>query len=167
MKSNRSLPSILAALLVVVAIGCAEEPEVETSTVGDTGATETTLEEEVPRLPDGSEPVQVTLSNMNIDMPSTLPEGTTLFTVSNEGDTEHSFEVEGQGMEKALDEPLQAGEVTTIEVDLVPGEYRVYCPVDDHASQGMEMTLTVTPGEGTGATTDTSGSMPPADDDAI
>lgn len=166
MKSNRLL-TIMGALLVVFALACAEEPEVETTTVGETSATDTTMEQEVPRLPDGSEPVQVVLSNMSIDMPSTLPEGTTLLTVNNEGDMDHSFEIEGQGMEKALDQPLQPGEVTTIEVDLVPGEYRVYCPVGSHASQGMEMTLTVTPDEGSGASTDTSGSEPPADDDAI
>lgn len=167
MKSNNKILTVMGALLVVFAIGCAEEPDVETTTVAETEMTETTLEQEVPRLPDGSEPVQVVLSHMSIDMPSTLPEGTTLFTVNNEGDTEHSFEIEGPDMEKALDEPLQPGEVTTIEVDLFPGEYRVYCPVGDHAEQGMEMTLNVTPAEGTGAPTDTSGSEPPADDDAI
>lgn len=169
MKSPRIFLSILSALILVFALGCAEEPEVETTPVTNTGtAANQTTTEEVPRLPDGSEPVQVVLTEMNVDMPSTLPEGRTLFTVSNEGDEEHSFEVEGQGIEKELDKHLQPGEVTTIDIDLVPGEYRVYCPVGDHADQGMEMTLTVTRSEGTGATTGTGDQRtPPASDTAI
>lgn len=157
MDTQRKLIAMMGALAMVFAIGCAEEPEVETTPVTDTEATDEVIEEDIPRLPDGSQPVQVVLSSMDIDMPSTLPEGRTLFTVRNEGDMEHSFEIEGQGIEKKLDQPLQAGEVMTIEVDLQPGEYRVYCPIADHASQGMEMTLTVTAADGAATMTDTTG----------
>lgn len=167
MKSQHRILTILSVLLVVFALGCTEEPEVETTPVTETGtAANMTTTEDVPRLPDGSEPVQVTLRDMAIDMPSTLPEGRTLFTVENQGDMEHSFEVEGQGVEKELDQHLQPGEVSTIEVDLVPGEYRVYCPVGNHADQGMEMTLTVTPSEGTAAT-DAGQASPPATETSI
>lgn len=169
MKSPRTFMNILSVLIIVFAFGCAEEPEVETTPVTETGTTANqTTTGEVPRLPDGSEPVQVVLSGRTIEMPSTLPEGLTLFTVNNEGDEEHSFEIEGQGIEKELDKHLLAGEVTTIEVDLVPGEYRVYCPVGNHAEEGMEMTLTVTESEGTGAATGTGGqTTPPSTDTSI
>ncbi len=157
MNTRRKTFAIMGAVTLVFALACAEEPEVETTTVTETEATTGVIEEDVPRLPDGGQPVQVILSNMDIDMPSTLPEGRTLFTVRNEGDVEHSFEIEGQGIEKELEQHLQPGEVMTIEVDLQPGEYRVYCPVADHADRGMETTLTVTEGEGASSMTDTTG----------
>lgn len=156
MNTSRKLMIPLFIALIAVVVGCAEEPEVittETAAVDRTTATETG--QEVPSMPDGSEPVQVVLTGFEIRMPESIPEGVTLFTVRNEGDMEHSFEIEGQGMEKELEQHLQPGEVTTIEVDLMPGEYRVYCPVDDHADRGMEMTFTVTPAAGTTTTTDT------------
>ena len=87
--------------------------------------------------------VKVTLVDFEIDMLMTLPAGSTTFEVTNEGTSEHSFEVEGQGIEETLAEILMAGETGTLQVNLQPGAYTVYCPVDDHRSRGMEMTLTV------------------------
>jgi uncharacterized cupredoxin-like copper-binding protein len=62
----------------------------------------------------------------------------------NNGTIEHNLEVEGQGIEEAFDSNLQPGETRTLEVDLQPGTYEVYCPVADHADQGMRVELTVT-----------------------
>jgi uncharacterized cupredoxin-like copper-binding protein len=55
----------------------------------------------------------------------------------------HNFEVEGGEIEEEFIENLQPGETQTMAIELPPGEYRVYCPVADHAQQGMELTLTV------------------------
>lgn len=147
---SRNLLHVMAMALLVLAAGCADEPEADATATAETAAQVSTDigGEEVPRLPDGSQPTQVVLTSYAIEMPTTLPEGTTLLTVRNESDMEHNFEIEGQGIEKEFDEPLQPGEVKTMEVTLVPGEYRVYCPVGDHATQGMELTLTVTASEG-------------------
>jgi predicted lipoprotein with Yx(FWY)xxD motif len=87
--------------------------------------------------------VDVTLSDFAIDMPVELPAGPTVFNVSNTGDVEHNFEVEGQGIETELEQNLQPGESATLEVDLQPGTYEVYCPVGNHADMGMELELTV------------------------
>lgn len=57
---------------------------------------------------------------------------------------EHDFEIEGQGIEDVFEQNLQPGETQTLQVDLAPGEYTVYCPVGDHRKQGMELALTVT-----------------------
>lgn len=89
--------------------------------------------------------VDVQLREMEIVMPRTLPEGSTSFRVRNTGTMVHSFEVEGQGIERKLDQPLQPNEQATLQVDLQPGRYRVYCPVDQHGARGMELQLTVTP----------------------
>jgi uncharacterized cupredoxin-like copper-binding protein len=91
--------------------------------------------------------VEVTLVDGEIQMPDTVSAGMYLFDVTNEGELVHNLEIEGQGIETMLDEDLQPGESGTLSVELEPGEYDLYCPVGDHAEQGMQMTLTVTEGD--------------------
>jgi plastocyanin/quercetin dioxygenase-like cupin family protein len=91
--------------------------------------------------------VAVELSEFEIDMPETLPAGPTTFVVTNVGTIVHNFEVEGEGIEVALDAPLSPGESASLTVDLVPGTYEVYCPVANHHDLGMVVELTVTEGE--------------------
>jgi uncharacterized cupredoxin-like copper-binding protein len=54
----------------------------------------------------------------------------------------HAIEVEGEGLEEEGD-TVQAGDASTVTVDLKPGRYEFYCPVDGHEDQGMKGTLTV------------------------
>jgi uncharacterized cupredoxin-like copper-binding protein len=89
-------------------------------------------------------PVAVSLREFAIAMPDSLPAGPTTFQVTNNGTIEHSFEIEGQGIEQKLDHNLKPGETMTLQVDLKPGSYDAYCPVDGHRGQGMEVKLTVT-----------------------
>jgi uncharacterized cupredoxin-like copper-binding protein len=87
--------------------------------------------------------VTVSEKEFKIDMPTTLPAGTTTFEVTNHGTIAHSFEIEGQGIEKRLAQPLQPGQSATLTVDLKPGAYEAYCPVDGHKGMGMDVHLTV------------------------
>ena len=96
----------------------------------------------------GANVVSVELVEFEIRMPDELPAGETTFEVTNAGETEHNFEIEGQGIEEAFEENLQPGETRSMTVDLEPGTYEVYCPVGNHAAQGMRLELTVT-AEGT------------------
>ncbi len=88
--------------------------------------------------------VEVTLIDGEIQMLETLPAGMTTFVITNSGDAVHNFEIEGDGIEEVLEDDLEPGESALMEVDLEPGTYEVYCPVADHAEEGMRMTLTVT-----------------------
>jgi len=88
-------------------------------------------------------PVEVSLREFAIDMPDSLPAGPTTFTVTNAGTIEHSFEIEGRGIEQELEHHLKPGETMTLQVDLEPGKYEVYCPVDGHKEQGMDRDVTV------------------------
>jgi plastocyanin len=67
--------------------------------------------------------------------------GSVTVKLVNESDVPHAVEVEGNGVEEES-ETITGGE-TELTVDLEPGTYEYYCPVGNHADQGMEGTLTV------------------------
>jgi uncharacterized cupredoxin-like copper-binding protein len=107
----------------------------ETTTEGATGATGATGE---------AQEVDVSETEFAIDPAN--PEaraGTVTFNVTNDGELPHNLEVEGSGVEEELEQDLQPGDSGELTVDLEPGTYQLYCPVGDHAEQGMEGTLRV------------------------
>ena len=147
---KRTLLSLFALVTLVAAVGCepsretreniVHTPEITTATATGTTATATATAAET-----ASAPIQVTLSEYSIEMPATLPEGLTRFEIRNAGQLPHNFEIEGQGIEKMLEEDLAAGASALLEVDLQPGTYRIYCPVGTHDKEhGMTTQLTVT-----------------------
>jgi uncharacterized cupredoxin-like copper-binding protein len=87
--------------------------------------------------------VEVSLIDGEIEMPQQLSAGPVTFNVTNNGTTEHGFDIEGQDVEEEIEGNLQPGESGSLTVELAAGEYRAYCPVDDHASMGMEVMVTV------------------------
>jgi uncharacterized cupredoxin-like copper-binding protein len=90
-----------------------------------------------------AEPEQeVHLLEYQINMPDTLPAGRTVFQIDNAGKENHAFEMEGPGVETKT-QTLTRGNTTTLSVDLKPGTYTVYCPVDGHKGKGMKRTITV------------------------
>jgi uncharacterized cupredoxin-like copper-binding protein len=86
---------------------------------------------------------EVSLTEYQIQMPTSLSAGSQTFSVTNNGTVGHNFEVEGQGIEERFETDLSAGESQTMQLDLEPGTYEVYCPVGNHREQGMEIQLTV------------------------
>jgi len=88
--------------------------------------------------------VQVVESEFKIDMPTSIPAGPTIFKITNQGTVQHNFEIEGQGIKKELEGNLNPGESTKLQVNLQPGTYHIYCPVDNHENLGMSLQLTVT-----------------------
>jgi len=132
---------IYAGLMVglVLAAGCSTQPKAEAQRPADmkTGSSS------APAVTEPKGPVEVKLREFKIEMPTTLPAGVTTFTVTNTGGDAHSFEIEGNGIEKALATQLQAGQTKTLQVELKPGTYEVYCPVPGHKTLGMARKLTV------------------------
>jgi uncharacterized cupredoxin-like copper-binding protein len=86
----------------------------------------------------------VGLYEWGIEMPTSLSAGTITFTVTNNGTEAHNFEIEGNGIEQEFETDLAPGETRTMEVELQPGIYEIYCPVAGHAELGMALELTVT-----------------------
>ena len=95
-----------------------------------------------------SAPVEVTLSEYKIEMPTTLQAGPTTFQVHNQGQKKHSFKIEGPGIEEMLSAIVAPGETGTLDITLTPGEYKIYCPIGNHSAKGMTMKLVVTENQG-------------------
>jgi uncharacterized cupredoxin-like copper-binding protein len=87
--------------------------------------------------------VEVKLTEYKIEMPTLIGSGATTFNVTNTGNETHGFEIEGNGIEKAFKPRLKKGENGSLQVDLKPGTYKVYCPVIGHKWHGMSLELTV------------------------
>jgi Cupredoxin-like domain len=100
--------------------------------------------EQAANTSEAQEPVVVTLAGHDINMPESLPSGFVTFEVTNEGDSLHGFEIAGPGTDEKV-EGIPPGETRTLQVDLQPGTYRVYCPVADHGKTGMQLALKVVP----------------------
>lgn len=68
--------------------------------------------------------------------------GMVRFTLKNEGRYTHDFRIEGNGID---DRSPRIGAGRTIEwsIALQPGEYKISCPVSNHADRGMTGTLVV------------------------
>ena len=67
--------------------------------------------------------------------------GKVTFKFDNPSGVPHAFEVEGNGVEEETDTITQSD--ASVTVDLKPGTYEYYCPVDGHKAAGMKGTLTV------------------------
>jgi len=72
----------------------------------------------------------------------TAKAGKATIVLDNPSSLPHAVEVEGQGLEEETD-TIGKGETAKVTVDLKPGKYEYYCPVDGHKAGGMEGTLTV------------------------
>ncbi len=134
-------PTALSALMLVLMLGLAAcvEPEGEVE-----DSEQEPREEAASPVPEDAPTAEVGLTEYEIEMPTSLPAGSQTFSVTNNGTTEHNFEVEGQGIEEAFETNLEPGVNQTMQLDLAPGTYEVYCPVGNHREQGMETQLTVT-----------------------
>lgn len=92
----------------------------------------------------GAQTVSLSETEFKID-PATVTfdkPGPVTFEVSNDGQTVHALEVEGNGIKEET-EDIPAGETATLEAELEEGTYELYCPVGNHKGQGMVGELTV------------------------
>ena len=150
----KSLCAVTAALALGLA-ACGDDDDDEGGTTG-TGATTT---EEQP-APTGSASETVTLSETEFAIDpaevSVDQAGVVEFKVQNDGATTHALEVEGADLEEET-EDIAAGESATLKVDLPEGTYELYCPIGNHADQGMTAELTVGAGSASSGEDESSG----------
>jgi uncharacterized cupredoxin-like copper-binding protein len=87
--------------------------------------------------------IQVQLTEYEIQMPDTIAAGRQTLHVANAGKLNHNFAIEGNGISQKLSNDLTRGDAADMTVNLKPGSYMVYCPVDKHRGRGMQRTITV------------------------
>jgi uncharacterized cupredoxin-like copper-binding protein len=74
----------------------------------------------------------------------TVKSGEVTFTLANDGQTSHSLEIEDvNGEDQELEGEVSPGQDGTLTVNLPPGKYEFYCPVENHKELGMEGDITV------------------------
>jgi hypothetical protein len=152
---------MLAVLLgAALAVSCTrDDPNVaqrgdgsQATTVDPTTSADRTKQQNVPtnrdiptsRIGGSATPAAagVELLEYQIRLPQSVAAGKQTFSVSNAGKEQHGFEIEGNGVHLAT-QKLSRGDTTQLAVDLKPGTYTVYCPVEGHKEKGMTATLTV------------------------
>jgi len=75
----------------------------------------------------------------------TVKSGKVTFTEKNAGTTTHSLEVEDvtPGHDQEMEGSVTPGQTGTLTVNLKPGKYEFYCPIDNHKQKGMTGEITV------------------------
>jgi plastocyanin len=94
----------------------------------------------------GGETLKVSETDFKLDPADpTVNAGEVTITATNDGQTTHSLEVEGNGIEETdLPNDLAPGDSGELTVDLSkPGTYEWYCPIGNHRDLGMEGEITV------------------------
>ena len=146
--------AVLLAAGLLAAAGCGDDDD--DSGGGGTPATteaEPTTTTDQPDAP--ADATAVVLTEFKIDPANPkLKAGKATFEVVNEGQVPHALEIEGNGEEIVSETLTGTGDTDTVEADLKAGEYEWYCPIGNHADQGMKGTLTV---EGADGASDDSG----------
>ena len=87
--------------------------------------------------------VEVTLTNNHIEMPRDVAAGKTAFVVHNNGHAKQNFKIEGQGVDKSFFLAIEPNDSKTLELDLKPGDYKVFVPGKENESKGDEIGLRV------------------------
>jgi uncharacterized cupredoxin-like copper-binding protein len=86
---------------------------------------------------------QVDLLEYSIHMQPSYAAGSQTFAVANAGKENHGLVIEGNGTQVKLPNDLARGDRSTLTIDLKPGTYTAWCPVDGHKGKGMTTTFTV------------------------
>ena len=138
----RRTMAVLLASGLLVAAGCGDDDDEEPAST-QSEAPAATSESGGSTESSSTGGTKVSLTEFKIDPANPkVKAGKVTFDVSNDGSAPHALEIEGNGIEEET-EVLDGGKSAQLSVDLKPGEYEWYCPVGDHAAQGMEGTLTV------------------------
>ena len=131
-------------LLVMITAGCAPAAAPTVATPAMESPTQPAMQSTQSGVPvTGSQTINVNETEFKLDMPGTVKAGMVTFNVTNKGAIPHSLEIQGQGIDQKLPSTLQPGQSGSLQVDLKPGTYMVFCPVDDHKGAGMMVNLTV------------------------
>jgi uncharacterized cupredoxin-like copper-binding protein len=115
-------------------------PSETTSSSSDgTSPTETTSSS-----PSQGTPVTAVEKEFSITLsPSTFSPGTYTFNIENQGQFPHNLTIEGPGVDSEASPTIDGGESAELTVTLQKGSYELWCSVDSHKDQGMDINIDV------------------------
>jgi uncharacterized cupredoxin-like copper-binding protein len=132
----RRLAVILAGMVLAVA-SCGDDDEGSAATTQSPATSAATGGDGAGTVIDVDEKdFTIELSTME------LTPGAYTFVATNNGQTTHALEIEGQGVEEET-EDIAPGDTAELTVTLEAGEYELYCPVGNHKDMGMKLDITV------------------------
>jgi uncharacterized cupredoxin-like copper-binding protein len=135
-----ALPAIALAGLALVAAGCGSSSDNKSSS--DSGGSSAPAKKTAPS--GGGAVVKQVASDFKFSQPNaTAKAGKVSIALANKGQTTHAIEIENVNGKDVKSKIIQPGQATALRVDLKPGKYEFYCPVDGHKQMGMKGELTV------------------------
>ena len=151
-----NLGRTLAILLVAALAASCGGPEDQTQNSPSKGSRTTANPQAVPENSSSMNPTKmptvppgaphnwrVELTEYHIQFPSPFPSGPQALQIVNAGKDTHGLVIVVDGKDQLLANDLTRGDSTTVNVDLRPGSYTVYCPMDGHKGKGMSTTIEV------------------------
>jgi uncharacterized cupredoxin-like copper-binding protein len=89
-------------------------------------------------------PVKAVEKEFSITLsPSTFSPGTYTFNVENQGSFDHNLTIEGPGVDSQATPTIGPGDSAQLTVTLQKGSYELWCSVDSHKEQGMDIHIDV------------------------
>ena len=140
MKPRIAVLPLAACCGALLVAGCGSSSNSSSDT--NAGAASTTATQATPAPSSGGAPAGGG-SQLKFDKSSlTGKAGKVTFAMDNPSSVPHAIAVEGNGVDQKAN-TVQQGGVSKLTVDLKPGKYVFYCPVDGHKDAGMKGTLTI------------------------
>lgn len=123
--------SLLIGAMALLLVACSPQTDESAVPGTDTSATDA---------------IAISVADFMIDPEDVTASGPTVtFEVTNDGPTPHNFTVRNDSDEVvAATADLRPGESETLEAELAPGTYTIFCSFAGHESLGMSGMLTVT-----------------------
>ena len=139
-----ALLAIGAAIAVPIA-GCGSSKSKSSSTSSTATQASTSGGAARPTGPGGT--VNLTATDFKFSSQDvSVKSGKVTLSEQNSGQVTHSLEIEDvtPGHDQKLAGSVAPGQNGSLTVNLAPGKYTFYCPIDHHRQMGMEGTITVT-----------------------
>jgi plastocyanin len=144
MQKMGALAALIAAFAVIGVAGCGGGDDSSSSSTEATTSS-TTEQASGGGGGGGGEAIDVSETDFKLDPADpTVKAGQVTINATNDGQTTHNIEIEGNGIEETtLPNDLAPGDNGSLTVDLKPGTYEWYCPIANHKELGMKGEVTV------------------------